>query len=79
MFVPGKPLQPSLVFVGKARAYPSEEHRVGRNKFYDTGPSAEEITRLKRTGLWDRLYWSNKLGRMSLKKENATFLGATVA
>ncbi len=24
MFVPGKPLQPSLMFVGKAGAYPSE-------------------------------------------------------
>ncbi len=24
MFVPGKPFQPSLVFEGKARAYPSE-------------------------------------------------------
>jgi hypothetical protein len=23
-FVPGKPFQPSLMFVGKARAYPSE-------------------------------------------------------
>jgi hypothetical protein len=24
VFVPGKPYQPSLVFAGKARAYPSE-------------------------------------------------------
>ncbi len=24
MFVPGKPFQPSLMFAGKARAYPSE-------------------------------------------------------
>ncbi len=67
------------MFVGKARAYPSEEQRVSHNKFNDTGPRAEEIARLKRGGLSDRLYWPNKLGRMSLKKENATFLGAVVA
>ncbi len=26
MFAPGKPFQPSLMFVGKAGAYPSEKH-----------------------------------------------------
>ncbi len=28
VFVPGKPLQPSLMFAGKARAYPSEAPEV---------------------------------------------------
>jgi hypothetical protein len=29
MFVPGKPFQPSLMFVGEAGAYPTMEHLKG--------------------------------------------------
>ncbi len=44
MFVPGKPLQPSLMFLGKAGgSYPRVEHlkgsvNYGRKKFYSAGP-----------------------------------------
>ncbi len=38
MFVPAKPFQRSLMFAGKAGAYPSEAANYGRKKFYSTGP-----------------------------------------
>jgi hypothetical protein len=34
VFVPGKPFQPSLMFVGKARAYPIVEHLKGASIGY---------------------------------------------
>jgi len=37
MFVPGKPLQPSLVFKVK-HGLITETVNYGRNNFYDTGP-----------------------------------------
>jgi hypothetical protein len=55
---PGQPFQPSLMFAGKAGAYPSEaplklakdKHSIllrksvnyGRKKFYSTGPRTEQ-------------------------------------
>ena len=38
VFLPGKPFQPSLMFAGKARAYPRVEILKGRKEFYRIGP-----------------------------------------
>ncbi len=38
MFVPFKPVQPSLVFKDKHSSFFTETVNYGCNKFYDTGP-----------------------------------------
>ncbi len=57
--MPGKPFKPSLVFAGKAGAYPRVDHlsgsmdkhssllrksvNYGRNMFFDTGPRFKDL------------------------------------
>ncbi len=48
VFVPGKPLQPSLVFAGKAGAYPSEAPFRYSTLGQATGLTYKHQTRLKR-------------------------------
>ncbi len=48
MFVPGKPFQPSLMFAGKARAYPIEAHFRCYTVGQVPGLSHKHPTRLER-------------------------------
>ncbi len=49
MFVTGKPFQPSLMFVGKAAAYPRVEHLKGA--YLGKAPALVANIRLGRKGL----------------------------
>ncbi len=56
MFVPGKTLQPSLMFEGKVRAYPSDtfqllHYRVGSWPHPQTLDEAERLTKDKLSSL----------------------------
>ncbi len=51
MFLPGKPFQPSLVFAGKARAYPGEAPAPFRCPLYARLLDLLANTRLDRKGL----------------------------
>ncbi len=61
MFVPGKPSQPSLMFVGKARSLPYSEAPInyGRKTFIQLAldNKSQYITETKSGGLYYKTYY----------------------